>query len=386
MTTATTETTNREGHITCETHSVAAEPVQLERGSHPNGENQSHPASPLSKICGELSTWGRRRQDTIRRQWLIERPSEQQFKYALNAALGKHELGTKELYGKAASMRNFMLKHTDDWINEVDFSGKSTAVRQRIAELNNQNSEANAKKFEFESESNGKKVKQVDIYSDVEMDVMAGLSVFVSIERAPLNDLAKYRDHLEKTIEQVAETLPVCEWWASHRGMKGFGLGCIIAETGDLNNYSNPDKVKKRMGLAPYRGEAYSQWRKTKTNGLSKQEWIDAGYVPRRRSVIWKIGDAIIKNGKGGPYRAIYDARKLQEIEKAIKKGLIVMATSKTTADNWGKLGLPRPVVTKTYDAEKHRSAGHIHNRAQRYMEQRLLIDLWAHWTGNVRC
>ena len=150
---------------------------------------------------------------------------------------------------------------------------------------------------------------------------------------------------------------------------------------GDLNGYSNPDKVKKRMGLMTYNGKAPSVW--AKTGGLSKEQWGEVGYCPRRRSVMFTIGDAIIKSG--GPYREAFDARKQEEVRRVLASGNDVVTTTAATAANWEAAGLPRPKVVKKFDGATQVGCQHIHRRAQRWMEQRLLIDLWANWTGNVR-
>ena len=73
-------------------------------------------------------------------------------------------------------------------------------------------------------------------------------------------------------------------------------------------------------------------------------------YAPHRRSIVWTIGDCIIK--AKGEYKAVYNKRKVYE----------------------------RKAHPKLTD-------GHTHNRAKRYMEKRLLCDLWEEWNtanGNV--
>ena len=79
-------------------------------------------------------------------------------------------------------------------------------------------------------------------------------------------------------------------------------------------------------------------------NGVTKAG-KEAHAIPRRRrSAIWTIGDSLIKQNEDG-YRAVYDERK--QYEKARD-----------------------PEMSKMY----------AHRRAQRYMEKRLLRDLWRAW------
>jgi hypothetical protein len=182
-------------------------------------------------------------------------------------------------------------------------------------------------------------------------------------------------EHRRKAIEaamgKLAKSLPVWESWAE--GVKGFGapgLAAIVGECGDLSNYANPGKLWKRLGLAP--GECY--------RSVTLAGEVCYKKPKRRRSVLWNIGQALLK--ADGEYRAVYLARKAQECEKAVAEGLTVTTTTKATVESWARLGLPEPVYTKKFDKATMRSCGHIDIRAQRYMEKRLLRDLWKAWNG----
>ncbi|MEW6330195.1 MAG: hypothetical protein AB1560_01910 [Pseudomonadota bacterium] len=149
-------------------------------------------------------------------------------------------------------------------------------------------------------------------------------------------------DH-EKQLRKLARQLPVWPWVETVNGFAELGLALIVAEAGDLNNYPNPAKLWKRFGYAPIKGKACSTWRRT--GGLSAEDWVSAGYSPRRRSLMFTIGDSLIK--KQNEYREIYLARKAVEQLKAPEASKML----------W-------------------------HRRAQRYMEKRLLRDLWRAWRG----
>jgi hypothetical protein len=166
--------------------------------------------------------------------------------------------------------------------------------------------------------------------------------------------LAQERLAPEKELRKLAEQLPIWAAWA--RDIKGFGalgLGQIIAEAGDLNRYANPAKLWTRMGvgLDPIGGG-----RQRLVAGVA------TGYVPRRRSVLWVIGDAMIK--AQGPYREIYLARKAYGVQQAEAAGLIVA---------------PALEIPKGKESA-YRSQGHCHNRAKRYAEKMLLKHLWQEW------
>lgn len=127
----------------------------------------------------------------------------------------------------------------------------------------------------------------------------------------------------------VSFVQPIC-------GFGAIGLGQIVGEAGDLSLYANPAKLWKRMGLGLVNGE-----RQRKCKDADKA--AAHGYNPRRRSIMHVIGDSLIK--KQNPYRELYLARKVVEEQKV-------------------------PEGTK----------GLWHNRALRYVEKRLLLNLWKAW------
>ena len=146
---------------------------------------------------------------------------------------------------------------------------------------------------------------------------------------------------LTKEMEKTAKLFPVSEWVKGINGFGWLGLAQIIAESGNLDNYSNPAKLWKRFGLAPFQGKAPSQWR-TK-GGLTAENWVEIGYSPIRRSLMFSVGDSLIK--KQNTYRELYLSRKEEEKLKAPEL---------------------QPMAH--------------HRRAQRYMEKRLLRNLWKTW------
>ena len=158
--------------------------------------------------------------------------------------------------------------------------------------------------------------------------------------------LNKQRLESEKLLEQLAAQLPVAKWIETVRGVSLLSLAAVVAEAGDLSReghapwrgYANPAKLWKRMGLALVDGERQRKCADT-------EKGTAMGYSPLRRSVVWNIGECIIKAGDKH-YRAIYDTRKVYEATK-----------------------IEGPPIL-------------IHRRAKRYMEKRFLFDLWRVWNG----
>jgi len=147
------------------------------------------------------------------------------------------------------------------------------------------------------------------------------------------NGVEKHRKAVEKRLVKLAKELPIASWVEGVRGVGLLSLAAIVGEAGDLSNYSNPAKLWKRMGLA-----VMPDGRQRRVSGDAA---LEHGYSPGRRSVMWNIGDCIVK--AGGPLKELYNERKAYE--------------------------LPR-VETKM----------HAHNRAKRYIEKRFLKMLWGEW------
>jgi len=161
-----------------------------------------------------------------------------------------------------------------------------------------------------------------------------------------------------KEMGRLAKQLPV--WESFCKNVRGFGevsLAVIVAEAGDLSCYDNKSKFWKRMGLAAGQNRV--------PPGLSREDraaaWIKNAYNPRRRSHMWNIGDAVIK----AQVRIIKDADGKDTGERA-------------AIGVYGDVYLRRKAYEHARDPEM--SKMHAHRRAQRYMEKRLLRDLWQAW------
>lgn len=183
----------------------------------------------------------------------------------------------------------------------------------------------------------------------------------IEASKASREPFAKMERLHEREMAKIAKTLPVWENFAEPvLGFGAVGLAIIVAEAGDLSNYPKKGHLWKRLGIAVIDGVAQGKLGK----GASKEDWVEHGYNPVRRSRMFTIGDSLIK--KHGHYREVYLERKEYERTKAEMSGLIVAPSAKIPAKR----------------ADEFMSEGHVHRRAQRYMEQRLTRDLWQAWNG----
>jgi hypothetical protein len=171
-------------------------------------------------------------------------------------------------------------------------------------------------------------------------------------------------DECNDALAELVKQLPVWPWAESLKGFGAKSLANVVGVAGDLSNYPDKSKLWKRLGLAPITKDgvtlAPAEWRKR--GGLSGDDWLDAGYSPKRRSLVWNIGASIIK--AGGLYRKLYDDRKKFEKAKAKVAGFKIAPAAK----------IPKK------RASEFVSEGQIHRRAQRYMEKQFIRDLWKIW------
>lgn len=198
----------------------------------------------------------------------------------------------------------------------------------------------------------GKDVEKPDDFLPLEDIIVSSV-----MSRAPFDTIEA---RATKAMKSMAEELPVWEWSEGIRGLGACSLSILLAEAGDISNYDNPSKLNKRFGVAVMSG--------VRQGGLSKSakkdDWIAHGYSRKRRSMLWNIGEALVKTNQDGEYRTAYLERKEYEVNAAIGAGLKVAPSAKIPK---GK-------------AAEYRSDGHIHARAKRFMEKRLLRNLWRAW------
>lgn len=149
----------------------------------------------------------------------------------------------------------------------------------------------------------------------------------------------------EIAMAALAKTLPVWPRVQATQGFGALGLASIVGETGDLNKYGSHSKLWRRLGLAVVGGHT-----QRKVRGLDP---AIQGYNPTRRAVVWNVGRCIlqahsrVRQPDGsigtGSFRIGYDERKAYELARGLAKG-------------------------------------HAHRRAKRYMEKRLIRNIWRAW------
>lgn len=177
-------------------------------------------------------------------------------------------------------------------------------------------------------------------------DVYAALAFDLATIAIAIEPLTKARHEIEMQMKRTARKLPVYAWVKEVKGLGELGLAVIVAEAGDLAAYPKKGHLWKRLGLAPHEGKAYSTWRMK--GGLSADEWVAAGYSPRRRAEVYAVVSEPLfraQSCKAGPYRTVYDHRRERTAE---------------TNPDWTK--------------------AHSHMDGLRKMTKHVVRDLWHQW------
>lgn len=188
----------------------------------------------------------------------------------------------------------------------------------------------------------------------------------------------------EKLLEKLGKKLPVVDWAKGVSGLSFRFLTMIVGECAIApGEYRSSAALWKRMGMAVIGSE-----RQRRVTGDAA---VAHGYVARRRSLMWNIGNSILKqqirsekNEKSakiegtdfakGPLGEAYLARKAYLREKNEAGGFAERAAQiAKDAKRFGKT--PHPT-----NLEGRLTRIHIHNDAKRYMEKRLLRELWKAW------
>lgn len=145
---------------------------------------------------------------------------------------------------------------------------------------------------------------------------------------------------LEKELRAIVRSRPIWKQWAVDVGGLGeLSVAAIIGSCGDPADYRGPAALWKRFGLGFVTGLGGEQIRQRRTTDAALA--VLMGYSPERRSTMHVIGECLIRAKK--QYYSRYCGEK-------------------------DSIAAAHPELTK----------GHVHRRAMRKMEKRLLADMWV--------
>lgn len=183
---------------------------------------------------------------------------------------------------------------------------------------------------------------------------LVGMSAGYLLNVIEQAEFDKQKRRIERLMEKSAIGMGADLFIADTKGFSYTMLANIIGEAGDLANYGTVSRLWKRMGLAVIDGK-----RQSKQSDVATA--MAHGYNPARRSAMWNIGESILKQH----LRNVKD-----EEGNRTDQSIAIGHYGEVYLDHKKRLAVERQDMTKA----------HIHNRAKRYMEKRLLRDLWLAW------
>lgn len=200
----------------------------------------------------------------------------------------------------------------------------------------------------------GDKVEAAKLWAAVKKDPAHDLRVWLQPFLSAISPIDSAKGEIEKTLTKLAKELPVYEWAKSVLGFGDMSLAAIVGECGiGPGEYRTVSALWKRMGLAVINGGRQRR--------IAGAEALEHGYNAERRSLMWNVGGSLIKAQLRSEKD---DGKKIEGSEYSLGE--------------LGRVYLDRKAYLRERDPE--RSKAHIHNDAKRYMEKRLLRQLWQEW------
>jgi hypothetical protein len=213
---------------------------------------------------------------------------------------------------------------------------------------------------------------------------------------ATLDGLAAFdglRTRLEKEMLRLAALLPAAGWVEApqQRGFGLLGLATVVGEAGDLAGYPEVAKLWRRMCCAPWTHAGATQmgqtWRAGRAGRLPAEEWENYGYSPRRRSIAYLIGEAIMKQN-GGDGSPATDQSHAADCDAAEGEG-----EGEAVPVTEGAAAAPRlcgPYRLRYDEAKAKAALAHPdwsklrrHRHAMLLATKLLLKNLWLEWHGH---
>lgn len=178
-------------------------------------------------------------------------------------------------------------------------------------------------------------------------------------------------DRKAREMVKIAKLLPAYEWAASVHGFGDVSFATIVGECGDIGTYKSIASVWKRLGLAV---DENGRRQGNPGEGATAQDWVKHGYNKARRSVSWNARNGLI--GPNGLWRPDFGAN--VDGSNSMTEYQCVFTKRARYASE--KKGLPISCVKNAKGVEKESYKAHVINDAARYMEKRLIKNLYIEW------
>lgn len=215
-----------------------------------------------------------------------------------------------------------------------------------------------------------------------------------------LHDVAASFDEAERkchaNVRRCVRAHPLAAWIKAQRGIGLDSFANLLGVTGPIDDFPTVSKLWKYLGLhvtpagtAP-KMTAGQSWTHTDcqrphlrtcpadctTNHHKdcKPGVLGTAYSPKGRTVCYMLGEAIVKVGVGGPYRAAYDRRKAYYLNERERSGPSDCPMGQTHKMKSGK------ILACVKRGEAGETSLHVHRAAMRFAAKLLVKNLWIEW------
>lgn len=201
---------------------------------------------------------------------------------------------------------------------------------------------------------------------------------------------------IEADIRAAIRRHPLAPWITAQRGIGLVTFANLLGVTGDIGRFPTVSKLWKYLGLhvtpdgaAPKKkkGEGWTHTDcahehlttcpptcTTDHHPNCAPGALGTAYSPKGRTICYMLGEAIVKVGGEGPYRAAYDAKKryyLQHRERSGPSGCPMGQIHKTEKG---------AILACVKSVDGVETSIHVHRAAMRYAVKELVKALWIEW------
>ncbi len=254
-------------------------------------------------------------------------------------------------------------------------------IRRRLGwsiDLPKKDAETICRKAEriFGAVGSGKPLKNED-----EQMILDEMVLYLYVYHEASKPLVAQVKLIKQAAEKLVVQLPIWEVVNRVRGIGTWNIALIVGEAGaPLSSYGSHSKLWKRFGLAVMDTPDGKRTRQRKifgTDDAAKQQAILHGYNPQRRSSMYRVGSCMFKSNQYLGHLVLDTNGEKQRDEN----GKLIREPS--VPHVWRQFFLDR----KKWEEEKVPEGPKAlwQNRAQRYMEKRLLRQLRTLWIESER-
>lgn len=167
----------------------------------------------------------------------------------------------------------------------------------------------------------------------------------------------------DRHLVAMMKTHPLAKWIKAQRGVGLSSVGQLLSVTGNLNHFATVSKLWAYLGQHTVGGRA-----------PRRRAGEQSNWHPRGRVICHLIGEAIVKSGGDGVWRAHYDRKRAEYLARE-RSGPSGCPFGHAHHDKAGAV-----IACVRTDADGKVTSAHVHAAAMRYAVKMLLKAMWLEW------